>query len=316
MSPVTPIDGRRFCVISPCRDETEYMRFTLDSVTAQTIPPTLWVIVDDGSTDGTAEILREYADQFNYIRIVHRTGSTARRVGPGVVEAFYEGYREIDPEDFDYICKLDLDLELPPKYFQTLIERMEADLRLGSCSGKPYNHIDGRLEPEPCDDSMSVGMTKFYRTPCFEQIGGFEKEVMWDGIDCHRSRMLGWKVRAWSDSPDLRFVHLRPMGSSQKGILTGRMRHGFGQWFMGTSLPYILVSAAFRSTKPPILLGGLSILWGYLRSAIAGKPRYGDPEFRKFLRRYHWDCLSQGKSKAAETTEERMAPNFRGTANR
>ena len=79
------------------------------------------------------------------------------------------------------------------------------------------------------------GMTKFYRVSCFKAIGGFVREVMWDGIDCHRCRMHGWIACSW-DEPDLRFVHLRPMGSSQQSIYTGRMRHGYGQYFMGTGL--------------------------------------------------------------------------------
>ena len=85
-------------------------------------------------------------------------------------------------------------------------------------------------------DDTSLGMTKFYRVACFKAIGGFVREVMWDGIDCHRCRMKGWIACSW-DEPELRFVHLRPMGSSQQSIYAGRMRHGSGQYFMGTGLP-------------------------------------------------------------------------------
>ena len=114
------------------------------------------------------------------------------------------------------------------------MDKMEADPRLGTCSGKPYMLLNGKLVSEKCGDENSVGMTKFYRVECFEQIGGFVRQVMWDGIDGHRCRMLGW-IAASYDEPDLRFIHLRPMGSSHKGIFTGRIRHGFGQYFMGTS---------------------------------------------------------------------------------
>src|SRR6266404_7670013 len=150
-----------------------------------------------------------------------------------------------------------MDLDLPVRYFELLMQRMESDPRVGTTSGKPWFVLpqSGALEPEICGDEMSVGMTKFYRVACFEEIGGFVRQVMWDGIDCHRCRMLGWIARSW-DEPDLRFIHLRPMGSSQTGIWTGRMRHGFGQYFMGTGLAYMTASAAFRMLRPPRLIGG------------------------------------------------------------
>lgn len=298
--------SRRYCLISPCRNEQEYMRRTLDSVTGQSIPPALWVVVDDGSTDQTPEILAEYAARFDYIRVVSRPDRGKRSVGPGVVDAFYAGYETIDSATFDYVCKLDLDLDLPPKYFEILIERMEADPVIGTCSGKAW-YVDersGRLVSEKCGDEMSVGMTKFYRTSCFREIGGFVREVMWDGIDCHRCRMLGWIAVSWDD-PDLRFTHLRPMGSSQQGIWTGRTRHGFGQWFMGTTPVYMAASALYRTTRPPLVVGGLAMGWGYVRSAITRKQRLDDPEFRRFLRRYQWACLRHGKADATRRLDER-----------
>src|SRR2546426_7349162 len=136
----------------------------------------------------------------------------------------------------------------------------------------------------------SVGMIKFYRTECFQQIGGFVRQVMWDGIDCHRCRMLGWIACSW-DEPNIRFIHLRAMGSSHQGILTGRARHGFGQYFMGTSLPYMTASALFRMTRPPHVLGGAAMWWGFFKALLKRQPRYDDLDFRRFLRKYQWECL-------------------------
>jgi len=302
---------QRYCLISPCRDEETYMRRTLDSVLGQSVLPALWVVVDDGSTDDTPKILAEYAGRCSFIRIVRRENRGVRSVGPGVVEAFYAGLDTIDLDDYEYVCKLDLDLDLPPRYFETLIARMEAEPRIGACSGKPY-YIDkntGKLVSEMCGDETCVGMTKFYRTSCFQQIGGFVREVMWDGIDCHRCRMLGWITCSWND-PELRFVHLRQMGSSYKSIWTGRARHGFGQHFMGTGLLYMTVSAIYRMTRPPFIVGGLGMLWGYIASVLTHKPRYADLEFRKFLRRYHWSCLFRGKAAATAKLDERQAPKW------
>jgi biofilm PGA synthesis N-glycosyltransferase PgaC len=306
------ITARRYVLISPCRDEAKHMRRTLDSVAAQTVPPTLWVVVDDGSTDETPAILDDYAQRLPYLRVVRRADRGRRSVGPGVVEAFYAGLEAVPLDDFDYLCKLDLDLDLPPRYFELLIARMEASPRLGTTSGKPYyvRARDGALVPEVCGDEMSVGMTKFYRTACFREIGGFVREVMWDGIDCHRCRSLGWIAES-VDAEGLRFHHLRPMGSSQKGIWTGRVRSGYGQYFMGTSPVYLAASAAFRLFRHPILYGSVAMLWGYFSSLARGRARYGDPEFRRFLRRYQRDCLLHGKREATRRLNEAQAPVWR-----
>ena len=296
---------RRYILISPCRDEARFCRATLDSVIAQTTPPARWIIVDDGSTDETPEILAEYEREHDFITVVRREDRGKRAVGPGVIDAFYAGYETIDPAEYSYLCKLDLDLDLPATYFETLIRRMEEDPRIGSCSGKPYfrDPESGALISEKCGDETSVGMTKFYRTACFQQIGGFVREVMWDGIDCHRCRMFGWKACSWDDDPALRFIHLRPMGSSQQSLWTGRVRHGYGQYYMGTSLPYMTASALYRMTRPPLIVGGLAMWWGFFRSMITGRARYDEPDFRRFLRQYQWRALLQGKRRAIEAID-------------
>jgi hypothetical protein len=165
-------------------------------------------------------------------------------------------------------------------------------------------------------DEMSVGASKFYRVECFREIGGFVRQVMWDGIDCHRARMLGWIAQA-SDDEALRFLHLRPMGSSQQNILAGRVRAGFGQYFMGTSPIYYLASAAYRLFERPAFLGSLGMLWGYFSSALRRLPRYDDGDFRRFLRRYQRLCLVLGKAAATRkvTAErERFWREAHGTA--
>jgi glycosyltransferase involved in cell wall biosynthesis len=306
-------------VITPCRDEARFARRTLDSVIAQREPPALWVIVDDGSTDETPAILAEYAARVPWIRVVRRADRGDRKVGGGVIEAFDAGLATVDLDAFEYVCKLDLDLDLPPGYFAALMDRMEAQPRLGTCSGKAYFvrgdpgtpmpfplGADPRLVSERIGDDVSVGASKFYRVSCFRQIGGFVRAVMWDGIDTHRCRQLGWIATSWND-PELRFLHLRPMGTSHKSWWTGRARHGSGQYFMGTSPVWLLASAAFRMTRPPLVIGGVAILYGYLRSLLAGAPRYGDGAFRTFLRRYQLQCLLKGKRRATADLDARQA---------
>jgi biofilm PGA synthesis N-glycosyltransferase PgaC len=282
------------------------MRRTLDSMVAQSVPPTLWVIVDDGSTDETPEILAEYMARHDWIRVVKKPDRGHRAVGPGVIEAFYVGLETVDLKNFDYLCKLDLDLDLPPRYFETLIARMTENPRIGTASGKPYMRVNGSLVSERRGDEMSVGMTKFYRITCFEAIGGFVREVMWDAIDCHKARQLGWTAISW-DHPDLNFEHLRPMGSSQAGIHTGRRRHGFGQYYMGSYFPYFLATCIFRMREPPYVTGGLSMLWGYLKAWAAREDQHGDAELRGFIRAYQRRALMVGRTRAVAEIEAQVA---------
>lgn len=278
------------------------MRRTLDSVVAQSVRPARWMIVDDGSTDATPEILAEYAARHDWIEVVDRPDRGERAVGPGVIEAFYAGFDRINPDDYAYLCKLDLDLDLPPGYFEGLMRRMEANPRIGTCSGKPYMRVGGTLVSEKCGDEMSVGMTKFYRTACFARIGGFVREVMWDAIDCHKARQLGWIAVSWDD-PDLRFEHLRPMGSSQKSIHVGRRRHGFGQYYMGSDPLYFAATAVFRMAHPPYVTGGLSMLAGYVGAWLRRAPRHDDPELRRMIRTYQRRALRVGKARAIAEIE-------------
>ena len=315
--------SRRYCLITPCRNEARYARRTLNSVVGQSELPARWVIVDDGSQDETPRILAEYAARFPWLQVLRRPDRGDRKLGGGVMEAFYTGYDAINPSEFEYLCKLDLDLDLPPRYFELLMDRMEADPRIGTCSGKAYFFWPGppddavqfplsdtsRLVSEKIADEHSVGASKFYRITCFRQIGGFVRELSWDAIDGHRCRQLGWRAVSWDD-PDLRFIHLRPMGTSHKSWWTGRVRPGLIQYYMGTTPVWMLATAAYRMTRPPYVVGGLGMLWGYFRSMIRRDPRYGDDEFRRFVRRYQWACLLKGKPRTTADLEARQAASW------
>lgn len=307
--PISPVDrplGRRYGLITPCRNEARFIETTLATVTSQSVQPALWILVDDGSTDGTPAILAQYARRFPYVHVVTRSDRGARAVGPGVVEAFCEGLARVDLDGLDYICKLDGDLELPPRYFERVMERMDADPYLGNLSGKLFERrADGRLWPERTGDENAVGPAKFYRVECFREIGGFVREVSWDGIDGHLCRMNGWIAQS-VDDPELRIVHLRPMGSSQANIRVGRVRWGRGKFYMGSAFYYVLAAAAYRSVEPPWILGGLGITWGYLKAAASGHPRYANPEYRRYLRRFERAQLALGKRRATELENARI----------
>lgn len=277
-----PGPSRRILVVSPTKNEEEYLERTIRSMVDQTVRPTLWIIVDDGSDDRTGAIADAAAAAHPWIRVLHRPAGTQRRVGPGVIEALYAGFDTVRLADFDYVCKLDADLEFGPTYFEACLRRFEANPRLGTLSGKTHIPVGDRWVLERTGDEFSHGVAKLYRRECFEQIGGFVREVMWDGIDCHRCRMLGWEA-ASDPAPELAIKHLRQMGSSHQSIYHGRRRWGRGQYFMGTHPLYLLGISAYRMAERPWILGGLNILVGYVGAWWQGQRRYDDPAFRRFL---------------------------------
>jgi glycosyltransferase involved in cell wall biosynthesis len=293
-----------YCLISPARNEAEYIAKTLDSVLAQTVLPKRWIIIDDGSVDDTPRILAEYAAKHDFIEVQTRANRGRRLLGGGVVEVFNSGLELLGDDPMEFVCKLDVDLILPPRYFERLLQEMARDERLGSVSGKPYFPVDGanprQLKSERIGDDVSAGMTKFYRRAFLEDIGGLVKGLIWDGIDCYRGRMLGWRSKS-IDEPDLRFIHLRPMGSSDSGIMTGRRRLGEGYWFMGAAPLFVFAKGIYGLAHKPVLLGSLAMFHGYAKAWWRGVPRYNDPQFRRYLRRYHRAMLMHGRNRALQS---------------
>jgi glycosyltransferase involved in cell wall biosynthesis len=287
-----------YVIVTPCRDEEDHIEATIRSVVSQSRPPKLWVIVDDGSTDATPLILKRAAAEFPFIKVVERTDRGGRAVGGGVVEAFYFGLDTLDLNDYEYLCKLDADLELPPTYFERILHLMASEPRLGNMSGKVYLRLpDGRLEYERMGDENAIGAAKFYRISCFEDIGGFVRRAGWDGIDGHMCRLKGWLARS-ADEKELRLIHRRLMGSSQTSIWHGRKRWGRLKWYMGSSPYYVLGVFLYRLPERPVVRGAVGILYGYLSAAVAREPRYEYPGFRSTLRRFERISSLRGKSAA------------------
>lgn len=305
----------RFVIVTPCRDEEDHIEATIGTMVAQTVRPTLWIVVDDGSTDRTPEILAEAAVAHEFIRVVRRDDRGRRKVGPGVIEAFYAGLESAgDLDRFDFVGKFDADLELPPRYFEHVIEAMRDEPLLGNFSGKVQIRLpDGSVVDERMGDENAIGAAKFYRVPCFRQIGGFVREVSWDGIDGHMCRLHGWIAKS-TDRPELKIVHRRLMGSSEGGIWTGRKRWGRGKYFMGSSLLYVLGVAGYRVFERPFIIGGIGILTGYLHAMLSGGKRIEDAAFRRHLRRYEFRSLIRGKRRTMELYNARIRAGHGGEA--
>ena len=286
---VCPERQSRVAVISPCRDEEATLERTLACMRVQTHPPEIWVVVDDGSTDRTPEILARAEAEIPWLRVVSRSDRGRRVLGSGVIDAFYEGFAAVTV-DYDFVAKMDVDLEFSPRYLSAILEHFARDPQLAAASGKVFRREGDGLVEEFLIDEMVAGQFKLYRREAFERIGGFVRTVMWDGIDFHRARMEGYRTASLPE-PELRIVHLRLMGSSDRNVFRGRLRWGRGQWYMGSAFPYILISGIFRMREKPYVIGGLLIVAGYLEAALRRSPRYEHPGFRRALHRWQYRRL-------------------------
>jgi len=187
--------SEKYVVISPVRDEEAYLRFTIESMLAQTIRPAEWIIVNDGSTDGTAAIIDEYAAQHSWIRAVHRGNRGFRKAGGGVVEAFNDGYRALNTDDWQFVVKLDGDLTFEPDYFEKCLNNFHRDARLGIGGGVICYIENGTKRIEFCPEFHVRGATKIYRRECWDAIGGFWPAPGWD-----RSRIASVPSASWRRS--------------------------------------------------------------------------------------------------------------------
>jgi glycosyltransferase involved in cell wall biosynthesis len=279
-------------IVSPVRDEADYIELTLQSMVAQTVRPREWIVVDDGSSDNTPEIVLRYAEQYPFIRLVRRSNRGFRKLGGGVIAAFKEGLAQVTEGDYAYLAKLDGDMSLGPRYLEKMFEKFAANPRLATVSGKVFRPEDGRLIEEAITEEHVAGQFKLYRREAYEAIGGFLEAVLWDGIDVHSVRMHGWDTMNFHD-PEALLYHHRLMGSSDKHIWRGRLRWGRGIHFMGYHPLYALASGVFRMRETPFILGGLLIICGYMQAALSGAPRYDNPEFIRYLRKWQLHKLKR-----------------------
>jgi biofilm PGA synthesis N-glycosyltransferase PgaC len=202
----------RYVVITPVRDEEEHLQSTIESMIRQTVLPAEWVIVDDGSKDGTGKIIDEYASRYSWIKAVHRTDRGFRKAGGGVVDAFNDGYRALASSDWDFMTKFDGDLTFEPDYFAKCFDEFHRDEKLG-VGGGVICYVDGgkkRFEEAPAFHVR--GATKIYRKACWEGIGGFLPAPGWDTMDEVKANSLGWKTRWLSPVVYAEQVH-RTFGS-------------------------------------------------------------------------------------------------------
>lgn len=271
----------RYLVISPVRDEENHLPNTIRSMAAQSIRPTEWIIVNDGSTDKTGQILDEAAKKYPWIRPIHRVNRGFRKSGGGVVEAFNDGYKVATLQERDFIVKLDGDLSFELDYFEKCFSRFEKDPQLGVGGGVIVHIFNGERQVETNPEFHVRGATKIYRQACWEAIGGFWAAPGWDTMDEVKASMLGWKTRSFSD---LELVHHRVTGAAD-GTWANLVKNGRANYICGYHSLFMLSKCLVRLPQKPFLLGSFALFYGYASGYFKGIPQVDDRTTIAYLRR-------------------------------
>lgn len=250
-----------YIVVTPVKDEELYIEQTLASMAAQTLKPAIWVVVDDGSTDRTPEIIDRFARANPFIRPLRRETRSARQTGVAEVHAFYAGLEVAQGHAYDYVVKLDGDLSFGPTYFADLLAEFEARPRLGIASGIYLEYERGAWRPIFLPSYHAAGASKVVRKECFEAIGGFIAQRGWDTVDEIRAWGRGWESTHF---PQLRLKHLKPEGSGMGQLHTAVMQ---GEIFYrtGGGAIFFLPKVALRLFGRPFIFGALFMFWGFFR---------------------------------------------------
>jgi len=271
----------RYVIVTPVRDEAAHVGTMIDSVLAQSVPPWRWVIVDDGSSDSTPEIVARKTRGIEWVTVI-ATGSGRRNLGIAEVVAFQRGLESVEYGEWDYVVKLDGDVRLPPDYFERILARMSADDSWGIASGVYLELADKRWRQVEMPPYHAAGASKVVCRPCFQAIGGFVADKGWDTVDEIRAQMNGWRTGHFDD---LQFQHLKDEGSAMGSLETHRF-HGEIYYRTGGG-PIFLIAKAVRRmwTGRPLVIGGLIMLRGYLVPLLRGAPRLVSKAEARFYRR-------------------------------
>jgi biofilm PGA synthesis N-glycosyltransferase PgaC len=261
-----------YVIITPAYNEARYIAHTIESVIHQTVLPQRWVIVDDGSTDETAAIVRTYLPACAFLRYVRRERVAGQAYFASNVYAIMEGVRHLQEESYDFLAVLDADIVLPDDYYGQILTRFDTYPRLGVASGVYDNLVDGRLHKVLNDRRSTPKAIQVFRRECFESIGGYVP-LKYGGEDtcaCIMARMRGWV--SWS-FPELRVVHRRPTGvGNARSLLRVRFRQGLCEYGLATH-PLFMVAKSLRRCvrESPFLVGGILRLAGFIYGHLTGE---------------------------------------------
>lgn len=260
MDPI-PATLPEYVIVTPARNEAQFIEFTLRSVVAQTVLPLRWVIVSDGSTDGTDEIVERYAAKFPWIELL-RVSERPERHFAGKVLAFNAGYSRVKGLNYQIIVSLDADASFGPDYFQFLVTKLADDPSLG-LTGTPFREVSGRTYDYRFVSIEHVsGVCQVFRRECFEAIGGYVpvKGGSIDHIAVISSRIKGWRTRTWTERV---CIHHREIGTAQQTALRTKFKYGMKDYVIGNHPVWELFRAVYQMVLPPYCVGGLALGAGY-----------------------------------------------------
>jgi poly-beta-1,6-N-acetyl-D-glucosamine synthase len=283
----------RYVLITPAHNEERDIEKTLRSMAAQTIPPLAWVIVNDGSTDRTSEIVRSYLTRYPWIKLVelpvHRDRQFAAKVS-----AFNAGFATVNTVDYDIIGNLDADLSFDPDYMEYLLGKLTNDSTLGVV-GTPFieNESERGYDFRFANIEHVSGACQLFRRACFEAIGGYTP-IRGGGIDwvaVTSARMKGWKTRTFTERT---LFHHRPMGTARGNILQARFRLGREDYYLGSHPVWELFRSFFQMRHKPFIVGGCALFAGYCWAALKRVKR---PIPRELVRFYRKEQMERLRSK-------------------
>ena len=270
-----------YVLITPARNEEDFIEMTIRSMITQTNLPLKWVIVSDGSTDATDNIVKRYLPAYPWIELV-RTPERKERHFAGKVMAFDAGYERVKDLNYDIIGNLDADLSFEKDYFKFLLSKFAENPKLG-VAGTPFvedgKHYDFRFSST---DHVS-GACQLFRKVCFEQIGGYIP-IKGGGIDwvaVTTARMKGWKTQTFIEKT---CTHHRKIGTGDSSKLMAAFKYGQKNYYLGGHPLWHLSRSIFQMKNKPYIIGGLLLLWGYLWASIKRMERPVSPELMKFYR--------------------------------
>jgi biofilm PGA synthesis N-glycosyltransferase PgaC len=273
----------KYIIITPVRDEAAHIIKTIAAVRSQTVRPLHWIVVDDGSTDGTSEILDTHASETPWIHAIHRPNRGRRVNGGGVMEAFYSGFAMLTETSWDYLVKLDGDLSFGSDYFERCFAEFEADSRLGIGGGTVYQIEEGEEKVDSVGDPPFHvrGATKIYRRECWSQIAPLVQAPGWDTIDEVKANMSGWTTRTF---PAIRIFQHKPTGSAD-GAWRNAFKNGRANYVTGYDPACMLAKCLKRALKRPMIVEGLGLAIGFCSGYINRLPRVPDADVIAYLRR-------------------------------
>jgi len=271
-----------YVLVTPARNEAQYIELVIESMTAQTLPPLRWVIVSDGSTDGTDEIVSKYLTTYPWIELVRMPERNERHFA-GKVNAFNAGYERVRVLNFDVVGNLDADVSFEPDHFEFLLARMAENDRLG-LAGSPFREGNFQYDYRIQSSENVWGGCQLFRRECYEAIGGYMpiKGGCIDHVAVLSARMHGWQTQTFTDRV---CIHHRVMGTALHGKLKAKFKLGMKDQFVGNHPVWEIFRTFYQMKHRPYVLGGLALGLGYVYSMVRRKEGTLSPTFVEFVRR-------------------------------